>query len=117
MLSNAYLQKQRIYGGFDTDQDFAATDGNTTITADVAGKTQHIQTIIVSIKTSAAQTITFQDSSGTEWVQMIPANPGVNTRWVFDFGPKGKALTAGQGLVMAMTAGNAGHVQVTGYKV
>lgn len=117
MLSNAYLQKQRIYGGFGTSQDFASTDGNTTITADKAGHTQYVQRIVVTIKTSAAQTITFQDSAGTEYVCKLPASPGVDTRWDFDFGPKGKALAAGKGLQMAMTAGNAGHVQVYGYTV
>lgn len=100
----------------DVNTTFATSDGNLTLLTGKTGYTIRVKRIVVVIKTSAAQAITFQDSAGTPlYIAKIPASPPVDSRWDFDFGPDGKALTSGKDLVMAMTAGNAGHVEVDAY--
>jgi hypothetical protein len=111
-----YTRRRVIYQDASTTADFAATDGNTTLIAGKTGRTIYVQRIIVTIKTSAAQAITFEDSASTPiYVAKVTANPGADTRWDFDFGPEGKALTSAKNLAMDMTAGNAGHVEVLAY--
>lgn len=111
-----YARRRIIYQDCSMDANFAATDGTTTLITGKTNKTIYVQRITVMIKTSAAQTITFQDTTGSPiYVAKIPASPGADTRWDFDFGPWGKALATGTSLSMAMTAGNAGHVEVSAY--
>ncbi len=111
-----YARRRIIYRDASTTRNFATTDGNLTLITGKTNYTLYIQRIIVMISTSAAQNITFQDSAGSPvYVAKIPASPGVDTRWDFDFGPEGKALGDGLNLVMAMTAGNAGHVEVNAF--
>lgn len=111
-----FARKRVIYQDASTTIDFAATDGTTTLITGKTGYSLYVQEIIVMIKTSAAQTITFQDSAGSPvYVFKIPASPGADTRWEFSAGPEGKALTSAKNLSMAMTAGNAGHVEVLAY--
>lgn len=111
-----YTYKRTVYQNASTTANFAATDGNTTLVTGKANYTLYVQRIVVMIKTSAAQTITFEDSANTPiYVAQIAASPGANTRFDFDFGPEGKALTSGKNLAMDMTAGNAGHVEVLAY--
>jgi hypothetical protein len=115
-MAGDYNRKRIIYQDKSTSADFAATDGDTTLVTGKTSYTLYIQRISVMIKTSAAQTITFQDSNGTAvYVAKLPSSPGVDTPWVFDFGDSGKALTSGKNLSMIMTAGNAGHVEVLAY--
>lgn len=111
-----YARNRQTFQDLSTSAAFAAADGDTTLLTGVASRTVYVQRIIVMIKTSAAQTITFQDSAGSPvYVAKIPSSPGADTRWDFDFGPIGKPLTSGKNLSMAMTAGNAGHVEVLAY--
>lgn len=112
---NRKFDKYSRAGGF--TRDFAATDGNLTLITGKTGYTYHVIGITVTFSTSAAQAITFQDTTAVTpiYVAKIPASPGVDTRWQFLFEDIGKALGSGKSLVMAMTAGNAGHVEVTGY--
>jgi len=111
-----YARKRIIFRDASTTANFAATDGNTTLITGKTNNTVYVQRIIVTIKTSAAQAITFEDSANTPiYVAKIPASPGADTRWDFDFGPEGKALTSAKNLAMDMTAGNAGHVEVLAY--
>lgn len=115
MLDDLWFR--RTYSNKSVSAIFAAADGDTTLITTRTSHALFIQRIIVLIKTSAAQTITFQDSAGTPiYVAKIPASPGADTRWDFDFGPEGKPLTSAKSLVMAMTAGNAGHVEVYAYE-
>ena len=97
--------------------DFAATDGNLTIfAAAIAGWSLHIQNLVITIKTSAAQAMLFEDDAGTPlYVAKLPASPGVDSRWEFDFLPLGRKLTTAKLFRVAMTAGNAGHIQAYGY--
>ena len=110
-----YTRRRIIYRDASTTVDFAATDGNTTLVTGKTNNTVYVQRIIVVIKTSAAQAITFQSGTTSLYVTKIPASPGADTRWDFDFGPEGKALPTAENLQMAMTAGNAGHVEVLAY--
>ena len=116
MPGGDYTRRRVIYQDKSSTTNFAATDGNITLTAGRANYTQFIQRIVVMVKTSAAQTITFQSDSTSVYVAKMPSAPGVDTRWDFDFGPEGKSLPTGEGMQMAMTAGNAGHVEVIGYQ-
>lgn len=116
MPAGDYTRYHVIYQGRSNELDFAATDGNLTLITGKTNYTVRVQSITVTIKTSAAQAITFEDSNGTQlYVAKIPASPGADTRWNFDFGPLGKPLTSGKNLMMDMTAGNAGHVEVVAY--
>ena len=111
-----YTRRRIIYQDASTTADFAAAAGDTTIITGKANYTLYIQRVIVTIKTSAAQTLTFQDSAVTPiYVAKIPASPGADTRWDFDFGPEGKALSTAKNFVVAMTAGNAGHWEILAY--
>jgi len=86
----------------------------------VTGKTNytiHVQRIIVWITTSAAQNLSFEDSVTGLRIANIPASPGTDTRWDFDFGPEGRPITTGENLVLnASAAGNVGHVEVQAYR-
>lgn len=90
----------------------------TLITAIDANHTIYVQRITVSITTSAAQTLTFQDTAGTPVViAQLPSSPGAYTRYDFDFGPKGVPLTKGTNLQASFTgAGNGGHIEWRAYQ-
>ena len=85
----------------------------------VTGKTNYtiyVQRIITWINTSAAQSISFEDSTTGYEIAEIPSSPGDNTRWDFDFGPEGVPLTSGENLFLDQSAaGNVGHVSVLAY--
>ena len=97
---------------------YAASDTTATlVTVRNANSTIYIQRVIAYITTDAAQSWTFQDSNGTPVVVCaVTTSPGVNTRWDFDFGPRGKPLTEGKNFVISMSAaGLAGHIEWEGY--
>ena len=116
MPGGDYSRRRIIYQDCSTTANFAATDGNLTLITGKTNFTIYVQRIIVVIKTSAAQTMTFEDTnSSAVYVAKLPASPGVDTVWQFDFGPEGKALTSAKNLVLTMTAGNAGHYEILAY--
>lgn len=116
MAGGDYTRRRIIYRDVSLTQAFAATDGNLTLITGRANHTLYIQRVIITIKTSAAQVITFEDNnSSAVYVCKIPASPGADTRWDFDFGPEGVALTSGKNFMQDMTAGNAGHVEINAY--
>jgi hypothetical protein len=103
------------------DGDLAFTTAQTTATIETAKSATHtiyITRIIVWIKTDAAQSLTFQDNNGTPVIiAKIPTSPGADTRWDFDFGPKGVPLTLGKNLTATFSAaGLAGHMEWYGYQ-
>jgi hypothetical protein len=112
-----YLRPHVIHQAANAMLDFTILTGTNTLLKGKTNYTLRIQRIIVTISVSAAQSITFQDSASPTplYVCKIPASPGADTRWDFDFGPAGKPLGDGLDLVMSMTAGNAGHVEVLAY--
>lgn len=114
MIADGYTNYRRSNRGVMKSTTFLATDGNTTIVAAKTGRILWIQKLRVTIKTTAAQAMTFQDTGGL-YVCKIAASPTVDSIITFDFGPKGIPLTISLGLQQAMTAGNAGHVEVEGY--
>lgn len=95
----------------------AATDDTTLVTARSTGHTLYIQRIIVYITTDAAQSMSFVDSNGTPYkIAEVTTSPGDETRWDFDFGDEGIALTEGKNFVMDVSAaGLAGTVRWEGY--
>ena len=96
----------------------ASTDDTTLVTVKSTGHTLFIQRIIVYITTDAAQSMVFEDSnSGPRKVAEVPASPGDETRWDFDFGDRGFGLTEGKNFVMNVSAaGLAGHLEWYGYQ-
>lgn len=94
------------------------TDDTTLVTAASTTQQIHINRVIISIKTDAAQSLTFEDSnSSAVYVCKVTTSPGADTRWDFDFGEKGVPLTAGKNFVMnASAVGLAGHVEWQGYR-
>lgn len=77
----------------------------------------YIQRIMLAVTTDSAQTLTFQDDSATVVVGKSPASPGLGIEIVGDYGPEGRALTAGDGLDMVISgAGLAGQVVVEAYQ-
>lgn len=96
----------------------AATGDTTLVTVKDANHTLFIQRIIFFVTTDAAQSMSFEDSNGAAvQVAEIPASPGDNTRWDFDFGDDGLPLTQGTNFVMNVSAaGLAGRLKWYGYQ-
>ena len=83
----------------------------------VAKFTNYIQKITVNISTSAAQSITFQDSAGTPIVVMfIEASAAAGTIRTVDFGARGFALTEGKALNISGSAGPAYSYAIDAYQ-
>lgn len=100
-----------------TIQFTAATTTTTLETVKSALYTIYVQRIIVWIRTDAAQSIAFQDSSAAVEIAKVPASPGADTRWDFDFGTIGVPLTIGTDLKAVFSAaGLAGHMEWEGYQ-
>jgi len=95
-----------------------STDDTTLVTARNTSTTIYIQRIIVYITTDAAQSWSFEDSNGTaKIVAKVTTSPGVDTRWDFYFGARGKPLTEGKNFVLNVSAtGLAGQVEWEGYQ-
>lgn len=99
---------------------FTASTGDTTLeTANETTETLCITKIIVTISTSAAQSIQFEDSaSSARYICKVPTSPTVDTQYKYEFGEVGLRLTTGKNLVMNVSAaGNAGHVIWEGYRI
>lgn len=95
----------------------AADSGNITLKAARTGHTHFIQRVIVYITTDFAASMVFRDDNGTPVkVCEVPASPGDETRWDFDFGERGMPLTEAKAFILALSgAGLAGHVEWQGY--
>ena len=109
---------RRFYQDATTSTVVAAADSSdvTLITA----KTNHtiyVQRIIVYITTDAAQSWSFEDTATTPYkIAEVTTSPGDETRWDFDYGDEGIALTEEKNLVLNMSAaGLAGSVKVYAY--
>ena len=119
MSTQGYEHISRLHPSADGELDFAASQTTVTLkAAKSASHTIHIQRIIVWIKTDAAQSLTFQDTAGTPIIVCkVTTSPGADTRWDFDFGPRGKTLTVGEDLTATFSAaGLAGHIEWYGYQ-
>lgn len=95
----------------------AASDGDATLVTAKTGWTIFVQRIIAYITTDAAQSASFEDSnSPAKQIAEIPASPGDNTRWDFDFGARGVPLTEAKNFVLNVSAaGLAMHIEYEGY--
>lgn len=97
----------------------AADSGTISLTAAKSALyTIYVERIDVTIKTTAAQTITFQDTNGTPvWVEATDTNPGANTKYTWEF-PGGRKLTLGKDFVAVLSgAGLACHIEWFGYQM
>jgi hypothetical protein len=119
MGNNANIYK-RAHKAFNVNLNLTTTTDDTTLVT-AASTTQQlfVTSIIFTCETDAAQSITFQDSATSPvYVAKIPTSPGADSQWLFEFGAKGRPLTAGKNLVMNVSAvGLAGNIQVEGYRV
>ena len=116
-MTGDYEQFQRWYTSKTTDVTLLAADSNkdNCIAVKSANHQLFIQKIFYNIVTSAAQTVTFRDDAGTPInVGIIPASATGSV--LFDFGPRGFALTAGKNLDIINTAGPAGQIHIEAYE-
>jgi len=116
---NGYEKFSKVYPSASGQLDF--TTAQTTATLKSVKSTSHtiyIQRIIVWIKTDAAQSLAFQDSNATpKEIAKVTTSPGADTRWDFDFGDRGVALTAGKDFKAVFSAaGLAGTIVFFGYQ-
>lgn len=111
-----YLRNRRWYQDVSTTLAFTASTDDTTLITGRTGWTIFVQRIIVWINTSTAATESFQDHTTGKVIAVVPASPGANTRWDFDFGPEGVPLTVSENLLWNVSAtGHAGHLIVEAY--
>lgn len=108
MISKTYDFYRSYYKDKSIDALVAATDSgtiNNVIAPRNANWTVHVQRIILSVTTDAAQTLTFQDDNGTpKVIAKSPASPGLGIEVVADFGPEGIPLTQGTNLDIVISA-------------
>ena len=95
----------------------AAAGGDQTLVTGKTGWTIFVQRIIVYITTDAAQSMSFEDDNSTpKQIANIPASPGDDTRWDFDFGARGVPLTEAKDFELNVSAaGLAAHFEWEGY--
>ena len=106
---------RRLYEDISGKLIVAADTGDTTLVAAKTGQTIYIQRIIFYVTTDAAQSMSFED--GTLQIANIPASPGDDTRWDFDFGDVGIPLTESAAFLMNVrAAGLAGNLVWEGYQ-
>jgi len=101
-----YARKRIIYEDVSGSLLVATSTDDTTLIADKANYTVHIQKIHMQTSTTNAATWTFQDGAGT-----VIINGAVNTALAhqdFDWGPEGLTLATGKGLVLNVSATGAG---------
>ncbi len=117
ILMDAYRKERIINQDISGELRATATTGDTTlVTVKKAAYTLFIQRIIAYFTTSAAVNWSFESATGAV-IANIPASPGVDTRWEFDFGAKGKSVDVGQNFVLNVSAtGSAGHIEWEGYQ-
>lgn len=102
------------------DLTVATTDSGTLTLIASRGATYQIfvQRIVITIKTDAAQNITFQDSAASaKYVYKVTTSPGGDTRWEYFGGEKGEPLTKGKDFVAVLSgAGLGAQIEWTAYE-
>lgn len=112
-----YVFYKNLYTDRTADVVLAAADtGKDNIVAVKSANHQlFVQKISYNPVTAAAQAVLFQDDNGTPVViGTVPASQA--SPIVFDFGPKGRPLTAGKNLDISNVAGPAANVHVEAYE-
>ena len=116
MAGGDYARKRIIYPDVSSSTTIVVGTADYTLITGKTNWTIYVQKIVVWITTSAAQNLSFEDSTTGLRIANIPASPSDSTRWDFDFGPEGVPLTVSENLVLnASAAGNIGHVEVNAY--
>lgn len=116
-----YLHNRHLYQDISGSTVLAAGD-NLSVTARSlvalkAGYTTYVQRIVVNVITDNAATLQFKDDAGTPVVIAgTKASPGIGPI-TFEFGPEGRAITAGKTLTLANSAaGLAADIHWEGYR-
>jgi hypothetical protein len=113
-----YVHYRQMFSDRTKDTVLAATDSGKTDLATVknANHRLYIQKISYNPITAHATAIVFQDDAGTPVkIGTVPASQ--TTPIVFDYGPKGRALTLGKNLDASQSgAGPAGDIHVECYE-
>ncbi len=111
-----YARKRIIHQDVSSSTPIVVGTADYTLVTGKTNYTIYVQRIIVWITTSAAQNMSFEDSTTGYRIANIPSGPGDSTRWDFDFGPDGVPITTAENLVLnASAAGNIGKVEVYAY--
>jgi hypothetical protein len=116
---DSYERKRKQYGDISGELAVTATtDDSTLVTVRGASHTIFIQSIDFFVTTSAAQSMSFEDSNGTpKQIFEIPATPGDSEHYKQDWGPEGIPLTEGKDFKMMVSAvGLAGQLKWYGYQ-
>lgn len=116
-MTGDYAQYRRWYTDKTTDTDLAATDAGKAgvITPRSANHQLFIQKITYSPITAAAQAVTVQDTNGTPVkIGVVPASQSLPL--TLDYGPRGRALTAGKNLDIVNVAGPAAAIHIEAYE-
>lgn len=112
-----YLFYKNTYSDKTTDFVLAAAAAgqDNVIAVKSASHQLFIQKISYSVVTAAALAVTFRDDAGTPVnIAVVPASQA--TSIVYDFGPKGRALTVGKNLDISNTAGPAADIHIEAYE-
>lgn len=116
-VNTAREARRSVFQGFSVDVDLGTTDtGTVTLKTGRASHRVFVTRIVVSVLTTAAASITFQDSAGTPVkIATTPASPALGAL-TWDFGEDGTPLTEGTHLVASLSAaGLAARIHVEGY--
>lgn len=111
-----YQQKLSAFTNVSTAFNLAATaTGTKKLISAITGYIIYVQKISVSVFTSAAQSLTFQDNAGTPVVVGFMPN-SQTAPFLIDFGPEGYPLTESKELDMVISAAGVGAaIQITAY--
>lgn len=110
---------RRFYQDVSGSYVLAAAAGDATlVTVKDIYHTLFIQRIVVYVNTSAAQSISFEDSNGTpKEIAEVTTSPGAETRWEFFYGERGVPLTEGKNFVLDVSAAGLGaNIEWEGYQ-
>ena len=120
MDTSRYNHLHRAFRGISGKRNIATTDSGTVVLASPKSSayTIYIEEITLTIETSAAQTVQFEDSLGSPtFVEKSDSAPGDNTLYIWRFGGGGRPLDEGETFDMTFSgAGLKGHVQWEGHQ-
>jgi hypothetical protein len=116
---DSYERKRKQHGDISGTLDVTTTTDDTTLKAvRSSNHTIYIQRIEFFVTTSAAQSMSFEDSNTSpKQIFEIPSSPADSSHWSQDWGPDGINLTAGKDFKMMVSAvGLAGQLRWYGYQ-
>src|SRR5690349_7678949 len=120
-MAGDYLYWQKIHGRHSKDGAVAVGDSATVtmITAKDSNHTIYVQKVHLTLTTAdGTHTWTVEDSNNTPKIlNATDAAASSGSEYIWDFGPRGVALTQGKNLQMVLSgAGNVGTWEVEAYQ-